>query len=154
MTTKHYAPIPDVTAHGQVPRNRHAVALVDTLRISSVDLSPHVPERRIHLAHDDIGALSLTAEQAAQLEDRLAEAREDVDEAEDGVPITDGGALVVPARCECCGSRMEPGTHVATAWDDDRGELVMHWGRCPEPAPCGRAAVDGRCERHQEVTSG
>lgn len=132
MTTKHYASIKDVAAFGQP--GTHRIELVDDLRVY-VPAEPPYVEPRIYLAHDDIGALVLTTEQALELEDRLARAREDIDATLDSVTATDGASLLVGSRCECCeccGRSMPIGTLVATFWDD-RGEVTMHWGRCPEP---------------------
>ena len=133
MTTKLYAPIEDVVASGQEPpRHVYSIALVDTLHVAAA-LGPVDYPERITITHEDLGSLALTSEQSAALRDRLEQAEADVDAALDTPPV-DGGAMVVAGRCECCGRTMPIGTHVATSWDDDRGQLVMHWGPCPESA--------------------
>lgn len=112
--------IPDVIAYGLA--NRHN-PLSDELTVVT-------RTNALEIHHPDLGSLWLTTEQSVNLRERLEQAESDIDAAE---PCEDGGALTEPARCDCCGRTMAVGEQVSTFWDERKGDVVMHAGKCPEP---------------------
>lgn len=168
--TKIYPTIPHVAAFGPADEHRntpgplvgkpHAFAILAT--------SPLYPAARISIAHPDIGSLSLTSEQSAQLEDRLAQARGDVDAASDAEQpriFTAPGPATPGRRCECCCEPIRPGEPVQVFREPERA-VIVHAERCPTrcaqpvrrsiPDPAVRGGVvyeDAFCPRDAVATA-
>lgn len=118
---KCYPPIEGVAGHDLADDG----PIIDALHVEHF-------EGRITLAHDAL-ALTLTPAQTLALESRLAQARADVDAAQDGPPTeTFAAPEGPPVRCEVCGGPIAPGSAVAS-WTDGGRQVVAHAGRCPEP---------------------
>ncbi len=93
------------------------------------ELRVETGEGRVGMEHD-FGAVYLTSEQSIALEDRLAQARADVDSAQDGPPTLRVAGL--GWICEVCCSPVAQGSDVAV-WSEPHRTVVAHAGRCPEP---------------------
>ncbi len=122
-------PINNVIAFG--PGRDAPGPLIGTVRVfSALDQSPNYPDARISLSHPDIGAVTMTCEQAIGLEERLSDARYAVDAALDAVPF-EPVTLTMATTCDCCGYEMPAGTEAVALADERRSDFYAHYGRCP-----------------------
>ncbi len=123
------SPINGVIAFG--PGRDAPGPLIGAVRVfAALDPSPNYPDARISLSHPDIGAVTMTCEQAIGLEERLADARASVDAALDAVPF-EPVTLTAATTCDCCGYEMPVGTVAVALSDDRRSDFYAHFGRCP-----------------------
>lgn len=122
-------PINNVIAFG--PGRDAPGPLIGTVRVfSMLDPSPNYPHARISLSHPDIGAVTMTCEQALGIAAQLADARSAVDAALDAVPF-EPVTLTMATTCDCCGYAMPVGAEAVALSDDRRSDFYAHFGRCP-----------------------